>query len=170
MLMRHRNILSSVAPDVARPGAIPARPLYANSERLRIGSFFSSLAKAASTSSFWMRAAGLPGCPRFCSSVPSPIMPGCGGAGVFLLSLGLGLRVMSGSPCGCACPGHADRSVDEVTGGAASRLGAFRTAALTARSAEQASAPPASRNRLYRIAGQLVDKEKFDHGRIHRPH
>ena len=33
--------------------------------------------KAASTSSFLMRDLGTPISPRFCSSVPSPIIPGC---------------------------------------------------------------------------------------------
>src|SRR5258705_13432126 len=55
------------------------------------GSLAGSLAKAASISSFLMRAPGFPGWPRFCSSLPSPIMPGCGVAGVFLGSFGAGL-------------------------------------------------------------------------------
>ena len=46
--------------------------------RFRRGSYFLArgLPKAAETSFFFMRAFGLPRCPRFCSSVPSPIMPG----------------------------------------------------------------------------------------------
>lgn len=38
--------------------------------------FLGRLRKAAVTSFFFIRAAGLPRSPRFCSSVPSPIMPG----------------------------------------------------------------------------------------------
>jgi hypothetical protein len=44
-----------------------------------------------------------------------------------------------------------------------SRFGAFRAAPLTARGSEKAAAPPASRNRLQRIAYQLSHKKNFDH-------
>jgi hypothetical protein len=44
-----------------------------------------------------------------------------------------------------------------------SRFGAFRAAPLAARGAVQAAAPPASCNRLQRIAHQLSHEEKFDH-------
>jgi hypothetical protein len=49
-----------------------------------------------------------------------------------------------------------------------SRFGASRAAALAARGAVQADAPPAPRNRLQRIAHQLGHKKKFDHSHIHR--
>src|SRR5882757_7751706 len=51
----------------------------------------------------------------------------------------------------------------------ASRFSAFRAAALPARGAEQAAAPPAPRNRLQRIAHQLSHEKNFDHSDIHRP-
>src|SRR5258706_4451594 len=50
-----------------------------------------------------------------------------------------------------------------------SRIRGFRASAFAARGAEETAAPPAPRNRLYRIAGQLIDKENFDHGRVRRP-
>jgi len=50
-----------------------------------------------------------------------------------------------------------------------SRFGASRAAALTARGTVQAAAPPASCNRLQRIAHQLSHEKKFDHSDIHRP-
>jgi hypothetical protein len=51
--------------------------------------------KAASNSSSWMRAAGLPRSSRFCSSVPSPIMPGWLTSDFILVSVGIvGLSVM----------------------------------------------------------------------------
>jgi hypothetical protein len=50
-----------------------------------------------------------------------------------------------------------------------SRFGASGTPALAARRAEKAYAPPASCNRLQRIAHQLSHKKKFDHSQIHRP-
>jgi hypothetical protein len=49
-----------------------------------------------------------------------------------------------------------------------SRLGAFRATALSARGAVEASAPPASRNRLQRFAYQLSHKKNFDHGDVRR--
>src|SRR6185437_2686759 len=79
----------------------PAFNIYANLQRSGWGRayvFLAPLAKAASTSSFLMRAAGLPGWPRFCSSVPSPIMPGCGLAEFGLVPLESGLLVMLQSP------------------------------------------------------------------------
>jgi hypothetical protein len=45
----------------------------------------------------------------------------------------------------------------------ASRFGAFRAAARSARGAEKAAAPPAPRNRLQRIAHQLSHEKNFDH-------
>jgi hypothetical protein len=54
-------------------------------ERLVFVEFF--LPKAATTSFFFMRAAGSPRSPRLCSSVPSPIMPGCTIFALFSLSL-----------------------------------------------------------------------------------
>ena len=48
---------------------------------------------------------------------------------------------------------------------AVSRTGAFPTATPSAGGAEQAPAPPAPRDGLHRIAGQLIEKENFDHGR-----
>src|ERR1700682_1935996 len=99
-LMVHRNRLSSASPDTTRPGAI--RPgLYMRTYGdwdARYFVFLASLANAASTSSFLMRASGFPGWPRFCSSVPSPIMPGCGSPGFLLVPLGSGLLVISKSP------------------------------------------------------------------------
>ena len=59
------------------------------------GAFFS---KAAVTSSFSMRAPGVPGWLRFCSSVPSPIIPLCLSAD-FLSAEGDGLFVMGSTPC-----------------------------------------------------------------------
>src|SRR6266436_7753318 len=56
------------------------------------------------------------------------------------------------------------------TSAPASRLGAFPAAALAARGAVEAATPPASRNRLNRIARQLIDKEHFDHKEFLRPH
>src|SRR3982074_576861 len=53
--------------------------------------------------------------------------------------------------------------------GSTSRISAFRASPLAARGAEEAAAPPAPCNRLHRLARQLIDKEKFDHGRVHRP-
>src|SRR6266436_808841 len=50
-----------------------------------------------------------------------------------------------------------------------SRIRGFRASAFAARGAEETAAPPAPRNRLYRIACQLIDKENFDHGRVRRP-
>src|SRR6476620_9570004 len=51
-----------------------------------------------------------------------------------------------------------------------SRIGAFRASTLAAAGAEETAAPPAPRNRLHRVACQLIDKENFDHGRVRRPH
>src|SRR4030088_422091 len=45
----------------------------------------------------------------------------------------------------------------------ASRFGAFRAAARSARGAEKAAAPPAPRNRPQRIAHQLSHEKNFDH-------
>src|SRR5580693_5421132 len=57
------------------------------------------LPKAAFTSPFLIRAAGLPRSPRFCSSVPSPIIPGWETSACFLVSLGtVGLFVISNTP------------------------------------------------------------------------
>src|SRR2546430_11050815 len=50
-----------------------------------------------------------------------------------------------------------------------SRFGAIRAAASPARRAKQASAIPAARNRLYRIAKDLSHIKKFDHGSVRRP-
>src|ERR1700761_9103107 len=91
--------LRTTRPGATRPG------LYSGIHDARgcdvfPGYFLPPLPKAASTSSSLMRAEGLPGWPRFCSSVPSPIMPGC--LSVVLLSLcgGLesGLLLMIQSP------------------------------------------------------------------------
>src|SRR6267142_3551921 len=142
------------------------------------GSLAGSLAKAASTSSFLMRAPGFPGWPRFCSSVPSPIMPGCGVAGFFLVSLGSGFLVISRSPGATAraptsrAPSGsasliAESAIDQT--GNTSRIGAFRASTLTARSAEKTAAPPPSRNHPHRIACQLIDKENLDHGKARGP-
>src|SRR5579872_1173242 len=58
------------------------------------------LPKAAVTSFFFIRAAGLPRSPRFCSSVPSPIMPGWITLACFLLSPAVAdFFVMSDPPC-----------------------------------------------------------------------
>src|SRR5579863_1253005 len=46
---------------------------------------------------------------------------------------------------------------------------AFPAMAPPARRTEKAAAPPASRDGLQRIAGQLIDKEKFDHGEVSCP-
>src|SRR3984957_9789487 len=134
-----------------------------------------SLAKAASTSSFLMRAAGLPGWPRFCSSVPSPIMP-VWVSGFFAGFLGADLLVMPEySGCGCARPNLANlrlvppKSATKAYPGAVSRIGGFGASTLAARSAEQAAAIPAPRDRLHRVARQLIDKENFDHGEARRP-
>ena len=65
----------------AVPGHHLVRPAGQNAVRLRRRAryFFAGCsAKAASTSFFLMRSAGLPVSFKFCSSVPSPIMPGCG--------------------------------------------------------------------------------------------
>ena len=72
--------------------------LYTRTRSSRERYFLLPLAKAASTSSSLIRAAGFPRWPRFCSSVPSPIMPGCGSAAGFLVSVFLGscLLVMFG--------------------------------------------------------------------------
>jgi hypothetical protein len=51
----------------------------------------------------------------------------------------------------------------------ASRIRASRASTPSARHAEQASAPPASRNRLYRVTRQLINKEHFDHGEVRGP-
>src|SRR5467141_1379915 len=57
------------------------------------------LPKAASTSFFLIRAAGSPRSLRFCSSVPSPIMPGWATSAFLLASLGTaGLFVISNTP------------------------------------------------------------------------
>src|SRR5260221_7354675 len=50
-----------------------------------------------------------------------------------------------------------------------SRFGASRAAALAARGAVQADAPPAPCNRLQRIAHQLSHKKKFDHSECPSP-
>ena len=50
--------------------------------------FGACLPKAASTSSFLIRAPGLPRSSRFCSSVPSPIIPGLATSGCFLVLWG----------------------------------------------------------------------------------
>jgi len=54
--------------------------------------------KAAVTSSFLMRAPGVPGWLRFCSSVPSPIIPLCLSVD-FLSAEDVGLFVMGVTPC-----------------------------------------------------------------------
>jgi hypothetical protein len=59
------------------------------------GAFFS---KAEVTSSFSIRAPGVPGWLRFCSSVPSPIIPVCLSAD-FLSAGSDGLLVMASTPC-----------------------------------------------------------------------
>src|SRR6266436_2445653 len=67
----------------------------------RPGLYFSGLClpKAASTSSFLIRAVGSPRSLRFCSSVPSPIMPGWETSAFLLGSLGTaGLFVISNTP------------------------------------------------------------------------
>src|SRR5258705_5229815 len=136
------------------------------------GALAGSLAKAASTSSFLMRAPGFPGWPRFCSSVPSPIMPGCGVAGLLLGSLGSGLLVIMITPgTNVRDPTSRTPSGSIVSASVAlpdqttkqSRIGAFGTAALAARGAEEAAAPPAPVHDPHRIACQLIDKENFDH-------
>src|ERR1700686_59902 len=50
----------------------------------------------------------------------------------------------------------------------ASRTGTFRAAAPSARGTVKAAAPPAPRHRLHRIAGQLINKQKLDHGEVPR--
>jgi hypothetical protein len=58
------------------------------------------LPKAVATSFLFMRAFGLPRSLRFCSSVPSPIIPGCMTLACFLVSPGVViLFVISNTPC-----------------------------------------------------------------------
>src|SRR5690606_19132019 len=58
-------------------GGWKPRPAYS------FGTSLGSLVKASSTSSSVIRLDGSPGWLRFCSSVPSPIMPGWGSLGSF---------------------------------------------------------------------------------------
>src|SRR6267154_2421694 len=51
-----------------------------------------------------------------------------------------------------------------------SRVGGFRAPSPAPRSAEEAATIPAPRNRLQRIACQLIEKENLDHGEAFGPH
>src|ERR1700676_4619590 len=48
----------------------------------------------------------------------------------------------------------------------ASQTAAFRASTSSARGAVEAAAPPAPRHRLHRIAGELIDEQKLDHGEV----
>src|SRR3984893_3416591 len=106
-------------------------------------------------------------------------MPGCGVAGFLPVFLGFGLPVILSTPGTdvrdptLRAPSGSDASLardHRLTDRTISRIGAFRTPPSAARRAVEAAAPPASRNRLHGIAGQLIDEEHLDHCETHHPH
>lgn len=97
-----------------------------------------------------------------------------GVGGCFLVSLGSGLLIILKSP-GAGAPDPTSQATSgsscvvtaRTTG---SRIRAFRASTPSPRQAKQVSAPPAPRNRLYRVACQPVNQEHFNHGEVRLPH